>query len=109
MRISQSIHLFNRKFSSAQTTNTLNGKKRKNEEMKLKGRIAIYLFGLFLILPAGDSPLWGEEDHLAQYGVIKFDQKLDAPEFSLSDLAGKKRSLSEFKGKFIMMNFWATW
>ena len=50
-----------------------------------------------------------EEDRLEKYGVIVFDEKDDAPEFSLSDLTGKKRSLSEFKGKFIMLNFWATW
>ncbi len=32
-----------------------------------------------------------------------------APEFSLSDINGKKVSLSDFKGKVILLNFWATW
>ena len=31
-----------------------------------------------------------------------------APEFSLADVNGKKVNLSEFKGKVILINFWAT-
>jgi len=77
--------------------------------MKVTRRVALYFFGLSLILLTVDFPLWGEEDHLAKWGVHRFDKKVDAPEFSLSDLAGTKRSLSDFEGKFIMLNFWATW
>ena len=77
--------------------------------MKLTGRVALYFFGLSLILSAGDFHLWGEEDHLTQYGVFRLDKKNDAPEFTLPDLTGRKRSLSDFQGKFIMLNFWATW
>ena len=32
-----------------------------------------------------------------------------APGFTLVDLDGKKVSLSDFKGKPVMVNFWATW
>jgi len=32
-----------------------------------------------------------------------------APEFSLEDLTGKKVSLASFKGKAVLVNFWATW
>ena len=32
-----------------------------------------------------------------------------APEFTVNDLSGKKVSLSSFKGKPILLNFWATW
>ncbi len=32
-----------------------------------------------------------------------------APEFALEDLSGKKLSLSSYKGKALMLNFWATW
>jgi peroxiredoxin len=32
-----------------------------------------------------------------------------APEFSLEDLSGKKVSLSNYKGKAVLINFWATW
>jgi len=32
-----------------------------------------------------------------------------APEFTLPDLSGKNVSLSSFKGKPLLINFWATW
>jgi cytochrome c biogenesis protein CcmG/thiol:disulfide interchange protein DsbE len=32
-----------------------------------------------------------------------------APAFALQDLSGKKVSLSGYKGKALMINFWATW
>ena len=77
--------------------------------MKLSKRVAFCFLGLFLILLTGDFPLWGEEDHLAKFGVNKLDEKIDAPEFTLPDLEGRIRKLSDFEGKFILLNFWATW
>ena len=32
-----------------------------------------------------------------------------APDFTLQDLSGKKVSLADFKGKALLINFWATW
>jgi cytochrome c biogenesis protein CcmG/thiol:disulfide interchange protein DsbE len=32
-----------------------------------------------------------------------------APAFALEDLSGKKVSLSSYKGKAVLVNFWATW
>jgi len=32
-----------------------------------------------------------------------------APAFSLEDLAGKRVSLADYKGKAVLINFWATW
>ena len=77
--------------------------------MKLSKRVALCCIGLFLILLAGDFPLLGEEDHLAKFGVNKLDEKIAAPEFTLPDINGRKRTLSDFQGRFIMLNFWATW
>jgi len=31
------------------------------------------------------------------------------PEFSLSDLTGNTRSVSEWDGRVLLVNFWATW
>jgi len=33
----------------------------------------------------------------------------EAPNFTLTDLNGEKVSLSDFKGKVIIVDFWATW
>src|SRR6516164_5228074 len=32
-----------------------------------------------------------------------------APEFTLTDIFGNKLSLSDYKGKVVMLDFWATW
>lgn len=32
-----------------------------------------------------------------------------APGFSLQDLEGNKKDLAHFRGKFVLLNFWATW
>jgi peroxiredoxin len=32
-----------------------------------------------------------------------------APEFTLSDLEGNKTSLSMYRGRVVLLNFWATW
>ncbi|MCH5226307.1 MAG: TlpA family protein disulfide reductase [Muribaculaceae bacterium] len=34
---------------------------------------------------------------------------VDAPDFTLKDIEGKDVSLSEFKGKWVILDFWGTW
>ena len=34
---------------------------------------------------------------------------LAAPDFSLPDMDGEKHALSDYRGKVVMLNFWATW
>ena len=36
-------------------------------------------------------------------------EAVPAPEFSLHDLQGNSLSLSSYKGKVLILNFWATW
>ena len=45
-------------------------------------------------------------------GVPVFNSPLkgkQAPDFALEDLSGKKVSLASYKGKAVLINFWATW
>ena len=39
----------------------------------------------------------------------EFDDQKPAPEFILKDIGGKDVKLSDFKGKIVVLNFWATW
>jgi len=43
------------------------------------------------------------------FGVQRFQEKREAPAFSLKSLDGKKASLSDFRGKPVLLTFWATW
>jgi cytochrome c biogenesis protein CcmG/thiol:disulfide interchange protein DsbE len=48
----------------------------------------------------------------ASGGEAKYESPLTgkpAPEFALEDLSGNKVALSSFKGKAVLVNFWATW
>jgi thiol-disulfide isomerase/thioredoxin len=45
-------------------------------------------------------------------GTVKADNPViapAAPDFTLKDLDGKDVSLSQYKGKVVLINFWATW
>ncbi len=42
-------------------------------------------------------------------GLIPISEKPDAPDLTLSDMGGRKVSLSSLKGKVVLLNFWATW
>lgn len=37
------------------------------------------------------------------------DGKIAAPAFTLKDLSGQEVSLSDFRGKVVLLDFWATW
>ena len=44
--------------------------------------------------------------------IPNLEQLRDAsamPEFTLPNVAGRKVSLSDFRGKIVMLNFWASW
>ena len=43
------------------------------------------------------------------FGVQRFQEKKEAPAFSLNSLDGKPIALSDFKGKPVLLIFWATW
>jgi peroxiredoxin len=90
---------------------------RRNERGRTAVRIAVALGVLMLGAAAvfvafsgtalqGDqkSPTSGENNAaVAGSGIEK------APDFSLKNLAGQEVKLSDYKGKVVIVNFWATW
>ncbi|WP_274651927.1 peroxiredoxin family protein [Paenibacillus humicola] len=56
--------------------------------------------------PASDIPTAETEAADPDEGIEKGQH---APDFSLTDLEGRPVRLSDFKGKKVLINFWATW
>ena len=52
--------------------------------------------------PAADAAPAGEGRHAALIGTVR-------PAFSLPDLQGREHHISEWDGRVIALNFWATW
>jgi thiol-disulfide isomerase/thioredoxin len=52
-------------------------------------------------LPVNQSP--------TEFKLIETMEKEGAPDFELSTLDGKAYRLSQFKGKTVLLNFWASW
>ena len=50
-----------------------------------------------------------EVDYDAQYATELVKPGTVAPDFELSSPDGKKVSLSQFKGKYVVLDFWASW
>ncbi|UPK70128.1 TlpA disulfide reductase family protein [Chitinophaga filiformis] len=53
--------------------------------------------------PATDA-MAGEDENMT---AVKIGQV--APDFTLPDLSGKATSLSSFRGKYVLVDFWASW
>ncbi|MBE2973220.1 TlpA family protein disulfide reductase [Priestia megaterium] len=51
----------------------------------------------------------GDSARQASVQAYGLEPKDTAPPFTLSDTSGKSVQLSDFKGKKVILNFWATW
>lgn len=68
---------------------------------------SIVLGGLLgLMLPAG---LLLAAEKIPAQTMFELTARPQAPDFFLEDLDGKKRRLSNLRGKVVLVNFWATW
>jgi peroxiredoxin len=81
-----------------------NYRKRKAEEVKAKQPMIV-------LTPAGSdsassSGSGGGDEPLPFKNPLANKQ---APAFTLKDTSGKKVSLSDYKGKAVVLDFWATW
>ena len=42
-------------------------------------------------------------------GTVRADSNLKIVNFTLPDIDGKLHSLSDYRGEWVIVNFWATW
>jgi peroxiredoxin len=69
---------------------------------------AILLTAVFF-LGSFESPVSAHQQAFENMGITKSKTEKPAPDFSLQDINGNKVSLEDFRGKSILLNFWATW
>ncbi len=63
---------------------------------------------LSLLLPASVALAQLPAPELS-YELTKLETPLAAPAFTLEDMDGERHSLGDYRGKVVMLNFWATW
>jgi cytochrome oxidase Cu insertion factor (SCO1/SenC/PrrC family) len=55
------------------------------------------------------NPSGAVGDPIKAFGAVKFNKGTFAPDFSIENLAGDRVKLEDFRGKVVLLDFWATW
>lgn len=73
-------------------------------------RIVILLV-IFVAFPVLPKLKWSDAavDPILAAGLLKFKEKVSAPSLAIEDLEGKRLKLEDFRGKVVLLDFWATW
>jgi peroxiredoxin len=73
--------------------------------------LIIFILGLSLLLTSCFIPFrgFGDDGNVAAAAAARTEALVKAQDFTLFDLDNNKISLSDFKGKVVVLNFWATW
>lgn len=71
----------------------------------------VYLFASWVVLATSipQATALAASDPISEMRIITPKTRVEAPGFVLENLEGQEHSLAEFKGKVILLNFWATW
>src|SRR4051812_41717051 len=77
--------------------------------MKLRWAIATMSALALALLTLNDSDLWDFSAHAAAGAACPAYAKPANLNFTLKDVNGKDVKLSSFKGRVILLDFWATW
>ena len=46
---------------------------------------------------------------MEELAIVRFEEKIKAQNFILKSLEGNEVSLEDYRGKIVLLNFWATW
>jgi len=73
------------------------------------GRAGLAVLACLLLVPACDGSRGDGGSGEGEANAAEAGGREPAPEFVLKDLAGRTVRLSDFRGKTVVIDFWATW
>ena len=84
-------------------------KEIRQKKFKMKWVYMFFLtFGSWAIfVPLGLADV--ADDLMSAIGVVKFTGEINAPGFVADGLESKDVRLEDFRGKVVLIDFWATW
>ena len=77
--------------------------------MKHKCTRAVSLFVLLAFFGCHSAPKEGSQTAMDSAKLEAPQGAMVAPDFALKDLDGNTHKLSDYRGKVVVLNFWATW
>ena len=72
-------------------------------------KLLVFIFAALFLLVLATSATAISAEELREIGLQPLKEGTAIVDFELPDLAGASRRLSDFKGKVVFLNFWATW
>jgi thiol-disulfide isomerase/thioredoxin len=72
-------------------------------------KVLIFVLLGLIVLTAFASATTVTAEEFRQMGLQPPKQRLESIDFELQDLSGSTRRLSDYRGKVVFLNFWATW
>ena len=76
----------------------------------LMKRVTMFLIIIGICTTIAPWKTFGASDELmAAAGFTRFLESRRAPEFDLKNLEGNRVRLKDYRGRIVLLNFWATW
>ena len=66
-------------------------------------------FALLLSIVGSNAAAESTAEYMTRLGLTRFEQKVPAPDFTVTTITGETLRLSDLKGQVVLLNFWATW
>ena len=85
------------------------GAKQGNTLFVFKGMALLLASGFLWGTVAGGGTAAAHAPERHQVGLVSFQPPVSAPDFALQDPDNRSLRLSDFRGRYVLLNFWATW
>ncbi len=69
----------------------------------------VYIYILIVMAAFVPKALLAHAPQFHDFRLVAFSRPFPAPGFQLPDLADQAHQLADFKGQYVLLNFWATW